>query len=59
MVATAWARDGAMSLKRVLTNGLKLLVLIPLVAATLVIFGITVGVQRLFQSKRKDEDHGE
>jgi hypothetical protein len=59
MAATAWARDGAMSFKRVLTNGLKLLVLIPLVAATLVIFGITVGVQRLFQSKRKDEDHGE
>lgn len=48
-----------MSFKRTLTNGLKLLVLIPLVVATLVIFGITVGVQRLFQSKRKDEDHGE
>jgi hypothetical protein len=41
-----------MSLKRIITNGLSLLVLIPLVVGTLVLFGIAVGVQRLSECWR-------
>jgi hypothetical protein len=41
-----------MNLQRAVTNGLKLLILIPLVVGTLVIFGIAVGVQRLSECWR-------
>jgi hypothetical protein len=38
---------------RIISNGLRLVILIPLVLGTLVIFGISLGLQRLSELSQK------